>query len=1089
MNVVEFLGSKITKTIASVLIVGQVGLLFCNISYAAPASQFKKLGTMSSAEAKISGNAKGFEWLKNAQMNATTTNINSASGDISFNAVGLDNAPQNEQQIGDRNLNINQSNQSVTSRLNNIKMEKTNGDGSKNSVGLNLNDLTPDSASCKSNPDTCKKYYSNGQLPTTQQMQGLYNSDENTVTNLSQDYHDSLKEESSGSASSVQAQVYGILNDAAHYNKPDLANDPSLKNVNSVLSNSVSNPFSDCASTNRLLTSIKRTTHTKQIEKCVDNELNSCTIIHQPDLSVVTYADTVAKYGVCKDNKPGCMIMYLGDMNKAQDKNAINSMNSGNCAQGSISQSLITANADAITSVKIISVSGAGAAYLKLQPITSGSPETALFNINSNGQDHLYETSTLLCEQNRGGFTSKTFRGKDNKNNGPIDITKFFKTRGSNFIVSFNIAYAGAAPVIELEIEYDPKKAARNDMWTGDKDCINKATNVYNGKVQGSIRCTNQLEDKGGYIYGNGVRVPLQSLTSSYGLAGNCTQAAVSIVEELKNEKMPEGVSTTLCSTLKERGCQYSGQVCRKSYTDNAGLDRCAVYEYNYDCGYDTEINTPASAELTSCPGNIQCQGYDCVNLTTKNQDDENKKDFNKALGILNESQQAANDMNCSKDSNGQYHCTFFGGEMRSCARKKFLGVSNDCCNPEGMDPVNVQEQIEGILNATKVHLVKDMALTKDILDNTLSGIKEDYYGDWLPNHDLGVDRGDGGSVGSFITGQAWSYFKSFTGVGQQYSKIMDKINSPFVNSLNNIIPYAGDVFAAATNVAVDTIIQDVLSHYVQVALKFIMQKVGEAVATMMGESAAAGITGSMGAQSFADFVGRQFLDEATKESLNQLAQHVPQEVAQQAVSEAAANTVAGQIAAGIATCFCVITWIYAVYTIGKMVATIATKCKDDEYETASKIQQKLCDIVGHYEKGGKFLSKKEIVTTLCCYESQLSRILNKQIKIASKGRHILYPMDSIPDNRFIGMLVAYGSNQYPNCSGITEDQLASVDWTNVDLTEWLTLLKASGKISADDILANKYDDQNFDTLRNNYLPTGKYDSNGNVNNSQVHKY
>ena len=114
MNVVEFLGSKITKTIASVLIVGQVGLLFCNISYAAPASQFKKLGTMSSAEAKISGNAKGFEWLKNAQMNATTTNINSASGDISFNAVGLDNAPQKEKQIGNRNLNINKSNQQVT---------------------------------------------------------------------------------------------------------------------------------------------------------------------------------------------------------------------------------------------------------------------------------------------------------------------------------------------------------------------------------------------------------------------------------------------------------------------------------------------------------------------------------------------------------------------------------------------------------------------------------------------------------------------------------------------------------------------------------------------------------------------------------------------------------------------------------------------------------------------------------------------------------------------------------------------------------------------------------------------------------------
>ena len=75
--------------------------------------------------------------------------------------------------------------------------------------------------------------------------------------------------------------------------------------------------------------------------------------------------------------------------------------------------------------------------------------------------------------------------------------------------------------------------------------------------------------------------------------------------------------------------------------------------------------------------------------------------------------------------------------------------------------------------------------------------------------------------------------------------------------------------------------------------------------------------------------------------------------------------------------------------------------------------------------------------------------------------------MDSIPD-AFPGALTAYKSNKTPDCFGITEDQLASVDWTKVDLTEWLTLLKASGKISADDILANKYDDQNFDLFVQN---------------------
>lgn len=1039
MNIIEILGSKVTKGIASTLIIGQIGLLFFNISYASPASKFEKLGTMSAAEAKITGNAKGVEWLRNAQVNAVNTNI-SASGDIAFNGVGLDSAPQNEQTVGNKNLNLNQSNTSMNSRLNGIQMEKTNGDGTKTSVGLNLYDLTPDSASCKNNPELCKKYYSNGQLPTSQQMQGLYNSDENTMTNLSQNYHQSLKDEVNGGSSSmsVQAHVYGILNDVSHYNKPDLSNDPSLKNANSILNNSVSNPFTDCGKTNTLLNSIKQTVHTKDLQKCVDNELNHCSIIKQPDLSIVSYYGGKAKYGDCGEN---CTIMYVGDLDKAQNSNAINAMNSGACVAGSTTSSLIAVNPDAITDAEVTAVYGAGAAKVTLQAIQAGTPASVLFNINSNGNDHSNETQDLLCEQNRGLFqaVSKSVneKAKGIRYNGEkISLLDYLKNKKTNHVAEFKIEYMGAMPILEIQIKYDPKKAARNDMWTGSQDCINKAIDITNGKLEGNVKCTKQLDMTNGYVYGNGTRIPEAYLNRSFGLGGNCTEATVAIVEELKNETMPNGISTTLCSDLKNKGCEYAGQTCRKSYTDKSGMEKCAVYEYTYDCGYDTEVNTPHSSALTSCPGNIQCQGYDCMNLIVSNGDssEDSKKDFNKALGLLNETQQAANDMNCKKKDDGTIDCRFFEGTYKTCDRKKFLGASNNCCSPDGIPMQDMQQLIEGGLKAATVGFVKDFVDSHDVFDHTL--VQNSDYTISSPQPSTAYESG-----ANFVVGLAWDYFKNYTGVGQQYSKLQNTLNKPMVNSLNNLIPYAGTVFGAVSNVASDAIITNILSKYVAKAIQFIVDKVAEYLGYSAAEGTAAGVAGGTGA----------------------------------------ASSAAGSAAAAIGTCICVIGILYAIYSIGKMIAEIATACDEEEDKVASKIQQKLCEEVGSY-CAEKFLgSCKNERHVYCCFESQLSRILNKQIRYASRGLHVTYP--EIPPKAIYAFSpsIYMLSAKNADCSGVTAEQLSSVDWTNVDLTEWLSLLKATGNIQAENV-----SNGTFDALRNNYLPSGGYDSNGNKNSSQV---
>lgn len=120
--------------------------------------------------------------------------------------------------------------------------------------------------------------------------------------------------------------------------------------------------------------------------------------------------------------------------------------------------------------------------------------------------------------------------------------------------------------------------------------------------------------------------------------------------------------------------------------------------------------------------------GVDCLNLIV---DDgtENAKDFNKALALLNESQQAATDATCTRNADGTLNCVFFAGEYKWCSKRKMLGASNDCC--DSPQQINVRQQIEAAIYAQKVYLIKDMALTHDIFEGTL-GMGQDYRGPLL---------------------------------------------------------------------------------------------------------------------------------------------------------------------------------------------------------------------------------------------------------------------------------------------------------------------------------------------------------------------
>ncbi len=112
----------------------------------------------------------------------------------------------------------------------------------------------------------------------------------------------------------------------------------------------------------------------------------------------------------------------------------------------------------------------------------------------------------------------------------------------------------------------------------------------------------------------------------------------------------------------------------------------------------------------------------------------------------------------------------------------------------------------------------------------------------------------------------------------------------------------------------------------------------------------------------------------------------------------------------------------YTAVMIIIMIIQIVFACEPTEYELAAKKQLKVCRDLGTYCAGttvlGSCLLRKE---SYCCYNSPLARILNEQIK---------------PQ---LGM--DFGSPQNPDCSGIKVEDLNRVDWSRVNLDEWLGIL------------------------------------------------
>lgn len=135
---------------------------------------------------------------------------------------------------------------------------------------------------------------------------------------------------------------------------------------------------------------------------------------------------------------------------------------------------------------------------------------------------------------------------------------------------------------------------------------------------------------------------------------------------------------------------------------------------------------------------------------------------------------------------------------------------------------------------------------------------------------------------------------------------------------------------------------------------------------------------------------------------------------ADQAVEDAAADSAIGSAASALMTA-------YTAYVVAVMVVQIVWECEKPEFELAAKKATESCQYLGSYcasDVLGVCIEKRE---SYCCFNSPLSRIINAQVR----------PQLGVP----------YGDLRNPNCEGLTMDQIALIDWTLIDLSEWTAIL------------------------------------------------
>lgn len=122
-----------------------------------------------------------------------------------------------------------------------------------------------------------------------------------------------------------------------------------------------------------------------------------------------------------------------------------------------------------------------------------------------------------------------------------------------------------------------------------------------------------------------------------------------------------------------------------------------------------------------------------------------------------------------------------------------------------------------------------------------------------------------------------------------------------------------------------------------------------------------------------------------------------------------------------------IIGWVYMVYVIVDLLINIIWECEQKEFELGAKKETRQCHFVGSYcasKVMGSCVEKRE---AYCCFGSVVGRIIQESAREQLK--------------------LGWGTAKAPSCEGITPAQMAKMDWSRVDLSEWIGMLNLAGRL------------------------------------------
>ncbi|ELN6874571.1 conjugal transfer mating pair stabilization protein TraN [Vibrio cholerae] len=118
---------------------------------------------------------------------------------------------------------------------------------------------------------------------------------------------------------------------------------------------------------------------------------------------------------------------------------------------------------------------------------------------------------------------------------------------------------------------------------------------------------------------------------------------------------------------------------------------------------------------------------------------------------------------------------------------------------------------------------------------------------------------------------------------------------------------------------------------------------------------------------------------------------------------------------------------VYTVYVVSMVMIQMIWKCEEREFTMNAKRALNSCTFVGSYCKSKVLGACVEERESYCCFNSPLSRIIQEQVR---------------PQ---LGL--NFGDARTPQCGGIPLDRIADIDWSKVNLDEWLGILQQNGKL------------------------------------------